>query len=173
MQEPPASGGPPEDAAENAQEPAEHAQEPAEHAAEEHSAFARMGGEPALRRVIDEFVDRVVRDTMIGFFFRGVDLDRLKRFEYEFAAAHLGGPTRYSGRALGQAHGPHPILGGQFNRRLKILENTLHDLGVPDDIRQDWLAHNARLRSVITRDAGDECILPPEATKTARPKENE
>jgi hemoglobin len=159
MQEPPRSGG----------NPNEDAPAPPPAA----SAFERLGGEPVLRRVIDEFVDRVVRDTMIGFFFRSVDITRLKQFEYEFAAAHLGGPTRYTGRPLGQAHGQHPILGGQFNRRLKILENTLRDLGVPDELAQEWLAHNARLRSVITRDAGDECILPPGATKPARPEENE
>lgn len=137
------------------------------------SAFERLGGEAALRPIIDRFVDRVVSDTMIGFFFRSVDIAELKRREYEFAAAHLGGPVRYTGRPLGEAHGRHPILGGQFNRRLKILENTLLEFNVPEEVRRAWLEHNARLRSVITRDHGDECILPPEPNRTPGPEENE
>ena len=97
---------------------------------------------------------------MIGFFFRSVDLERLKQFEYEFAASHLGGPSSYRGRPLAQAHARHPILGGQFNRRLRILENTLTEFGVPKDVVREWLDHNERLRPIITRDMDAECILP-------------
>lgn len=121
------------------------------------SAFQRLGGEARLRVIIDHFVDRVVRDTMIGFFFRSVDIPRLKRLEFEFAAAHLGGETRYTGRPLTTAHAAHPILNGHFNRRLKILENTLRDFDVPDDVVREWLQHDARLRSAIVRST-DECI---------------
>lgn len=113
------------------------------------SAVERLGGEERLRAIVDRFVDRVVGDTMIGFFFRSVDIPRLKQREYEFAASHLGGAARYTGRPLGRAHAPHSILSGQFNRRLKILENTLRDFDVPEDVIREWLDHNARLRSVI------------------------
>lgn len=124
------------------------------------SAYERLGGEGRLRAIIDAFVDRVVGDVMIGFFFRSVNLERLKQFEYEFAASHLGGPSAYGGRPLARAHARHPILGGHFNRRLKILQNTLEDFGVPEDVIREWLEHNERLRPIITRDMGAECILP-------------
>lgn len=48
-------------------------------------------------------------------------------------------------------------MGGQFNRRLKILERTLEDHGVDPEVRRIWLAHNEKLRAQITRDASDEC----------------
>jgi truncated hemoglobin YjbI len=94
---------------------------------------------------------------MIGFFFRNIDKDRLVVLETQFAACHLGGPVAYEGRPLSKAHGAHPIMGGQFNRRLRILDQTLTAHGVDDDIRIAWLSHNEQLRSHITRDRRDEC----------------
>ncbi len=121
------------------------------------SDFEKLGGEARLREIIDLFVDRVTTDMMIGFFFAKVDRAELKRFEYEFAAAHLGAKTPYTGRPLEPAHARHPILGGQFNRRMKILERTLAELNVPADVADRWLAHNERLRPLITRDSSQEC----------------
>jgi hemoglobin len=127
------------------------------------SAYARLGGEDAVRGLVSDFVDRVVSDLMIGFFFKNVPVDRLKQREFEFAGRHLGGDLDYSGRPLAVAHSPHKIMGGQFNRRLRILEQTLLDHGVPGDIIKDWLAENESLRAQITLDGPFACNgqLPP------------
>lgn len=121
------------------------------------SDFEKLGGEPALRAIIDRFVDRVMDDMMIGFLFARVNRARLKQLEYEFAATHLGAEVPYTGRPLDVAHERHPILGGQFNRRLKILERTLAELKAPPDVAERWLAHNEALRPLITQDASSEC----------------
>lgn len=122
------------------------------------SPYDRIGGEAGLRAIIEDFVDRVTSDVMIGFFFRAVDKKRLAVLEAQFASSHLGGPSAYEGRPLSRAHGAHRIMGGQFNRRLVILEQTLRDHGVTDEVRDLWLAHNEQLRAHITRDQKDECI---------------
>ena len=93
--------------------------------------FDDLGGEPRLRLIIDRFVDRTFDDPMIGFFFRNASRERVKAKEYEFAARHLGAEIPYTGRSLRDAHAAHPIMGGQFNRRLQILKDTLDELGVP------------------------------------------
>ncbi len=128
-----------------------------EEANQELSAYDRIGGASGLRTIISDFVDRVVSDMMIGFFFARVPIERLKKREFEFAAGHLGGPEEYTGRPLDVAHGPHKIMGGQFNRRLRILDKTLLDHDVPGDIIADWLAHNESLRSQITTDGPFAC----------------
>ena len=66
----------------------------------EESLFDRLGGEPALRAIIDRFVDRLFDDLMIGYLFRAADRERVKAKEYEFAARHLGAPEAYTGRPL-------------------------------------------------------------------------
>ncbi len=121
------------------------------------SMFDELGGEPQLRAIIDEFVDRVFGDTMIGFFFSKADPARIKAKEYELAAAHLGADVVYTGRDLAAAHAAHPIMGGQFMRRKRILEETLERFGVPEHIRDHWMAHTESLRSQVTRDAGGDC----------------
>lgn len=119
--------------------------------------FVRLGGTRGVQVIVSDFVDRVVSDLMIGFFFKKVPLDRLKQRELEFAINHLGGSVLYTGRPLQTAHAPHRIMGGQFNRRLVILKRTLHDHKVPPDIISDWLAHNESLRAAITVDGPFAC----------------
>ena len=124
------------------------------------SHFERIGGEPALRAVIDDFVDRMFDDAMIGFFFARASRERIKKHEYQHAAELLGAPVAYEGRPLAQAHARHPIMGGHFDRRKQILKNTLTDHGVPDEVQQHWLDHVESLRALITSDASGECIDP-------------
>jgi hemoglobin len=124
---------------------------------ESSSLFAQMGGEPALRAVIDDFVDRVFADVMIGFFFAAADKERIKAKEYELAAAQLGASVTYTGQGLPRAHQRHPIMGGHFDRRLQILRETLADHAVPKEVVEVWLDHTERMRSSVTRQSAGQC----------------
>jgi hemoglobin len=119
--------------------------------------FDDLGGEPALRQIIDRFVDRVFDDVMIGFFFQNARRERIKQKEYEFAAQHLGADIEYTGRPIAETHRAHPIMGGQFARRLMILKETLEAAGAPEHVKVHWLAHTESLRPLVTADAGREC----------------
>lgn len=119
--------------------------------------FEELGGEPILRAIIDRFVDRIFDDTMIGFFFQRASRQRIKEKEYEFAARHLGADVEYTGRPLDQAHAAHRIMGGQFMRRLRILEQTLEEFDVPPQVRDHWIAHTESRRQLITQDARGTC----------------
>ena len=128
--------------------------------------FDRIGA-AALRAVLADFYARVFDDVMIGFMFRGKDRQHLIDREYELTAALLGAPgVTYTGRPLRIAHAAHTIFGGQFERRLQILRETLRDHGVHPDVQTAWLDHQLALRSQITRDRGSEC----DDTAAARPK---
>ena len=119
--------------------------------------FERLGGQAPLRAIIADFVDRMMKDAMIGFFFASVDRDRLIEMEYQFTAEFLGAPVSYAGRPIRQAHAKHPIMGGQFDRRKQLLRETLKDHDVPEDIRDPWLAHVEGLRHLVTRDPAGAC----------------
>jgi truncated hemoglobin YjbI len=119
--------------------------------------FELVGEEAGLSAILRDFLERVRRDVMIGYHFDGVDFTRLLQFELEFAREHLGGPGGYSGRPLHAAHAPHRILGGHFDRRLRLLEQTLEDHGVPAEVTQRWLSHSRDLRAQITRDEEAAC----------------
>ena len=121
------------------------------------SLFEQLGGEPTLRAIVDDFVDRCFDDMMIGFLFTRAERGRIKRLEYEHAAKHLGAPIEYSGRALDEAHGPHRIFGGQFDRRRQILIETLRDHHAPDEVVDAWISHQDSLRALITKDPDSNC----------------
>ena len=95
------------------------------------SNFEELGGEPKLRAIVDDFVDRCFDDMMIGFLFQRADRDRIKRFEYEHAAEHLGADVQYGGRPLDVPFRPAGDVpaarnacsvsyGGQFHRRTLV-----------------------------------------------------
>jgi truncated hemoglobin YjbI len=137
------------------------------------SLFDELGGEPVLRPIVARFVERLFADPMIGFFFRNADRRRITDKEYELAAEHLGGGVAYTGRSLRAAHARHPIMGGQFARRLEILRQTLVEAGAPPAVIEHWIAYTERHRAEVTRDPSGECIgaaVVPEAVAPETPK---
>ena len=120
--------------------------------------FEELGGEPVLRGIVDRFVDRMFADPMIGFFFRKANRERVKDKEYELAAQHLGAPIEYTGRPLRQAHAVHPIMGGQFARRLELLRQTLEEADAPRAVIHHWIAHTESLRHLVTTDPHGACV---------------
>ena len=119
--------------------------------------FEQIGGEARLRPLVNAFVDRCFDDMMIGFHFRNADRERVKRFEYQHAAHYFGADVAYEGRPLRSAHGKHAILGGQFMRRRKLLEDTAREHGLPEDALARWLAYQDSLRADITQQQGSGC----------------
>ncbi len=120
------------------------------------SLFDAIGSD-RLTSVIRSFYDAVFEDPMIGFFFAGKDKGRLIQKEFELIARHLGADVAYTGRPIDVAHAPHPILGGHFERRLRLLEEAMDRHGVPDEVRQAWIAHTRALRPLVTADQGTDC----------------
>jgi hemoglobin len=127
------------------------------------SFFEQLGGEQQLRAIIDDFLERVFADPMIGFFFARADKARIKQKEFEFAAGHLGGRVAYTGNALPRAHAEHAITGGHFMRRLQILKETLVAHQVPQVIIDHWLGHTEAMRPFITQHSGSDCDDGPQA----------
>ena len=124
----------------------------------ENSLFEQAGGEAGIRAVIELFYERMFEDSMIGFFFRDADKQRLIDKECELTATFLGADhITYTGHPLPTAHGKHPILGGHFDRRTQILRDCMDALAVPDPVRQAWIQHTESLRQQITRDKGSDC----------------
>ncbi len=115
----------------------------------ESTDYERLGGEEGLRVVIEDFMARVFADDMIGFLFEGKPKRRIVEMELRLAVEQLGGPKPYTGRSMKEAHRRSPILGGHFARRRKILQNTLEDHGVDEDVIARWLGHVDGLRDEV------------------------
>ncbi len=113
------------------------------------SPFVAIGGAAAVSAVVDEFYARLLADPGTAGFFatlvEGDGLARLKRHQVLLLTKVLGGPDRYDGRDLGEAHAGLAITDDAYQRVSLYLLTVLHDFKVPMDVLQ---VADATLRAV-------------------------
>jgi hemoglobin len=104
------------------------------------SLYARMGGEPVVRAVVSETLDRVVADHRLGRSFAQVDVERIKRLLAEQICQLADGGCRYSGDSMREVHAGHEISEAEFYGLVEILRDSLrrHDVGLRE--RNELLA---------------------------------
>jgi truncated hemoglobin YjbI len=115
------------------------------------SLYDEIGGEEGLRRVLRTLYDRLFDDVMVGFLFAGKDKEKLIEHQLWFTARFLGGPSRYEGRSLPDAHADIPILAGHFDRRHHLLREALEEHRVPEAVRAEWLRVDQSLRHAVIK----------------------
>jgi truncated hemoglobin YjbI len=113
------------------------------------SLLDALGGESKVRSVVQALYDRLFFDPIVGFLFEGKDKERIVEQQVVFTCAFLGGPHRYLGKAMPQAHASLPLLPGHFDRRHRLLEQVLDEQGVPDEVRRAWLRIDEGLRTSV------------------------
>lgn len=95
----------------------------------ETTPYEQIGGADGIARLVDLFYSRVLADPGLKRFFKGVEMAKLRRMQVEMFSAALGGPQRYSGRPLIQAH-RHLNIGLQdYQRFTRHLFDTLDEAG--------------------------------------------
>src|SRR5580704_10543561 len=103
------------------------------------SLYDDMGGEAGVRPVLTTLCDRVLDDRMVGFLFAGKDKEKLITHQLWFTARFLGGPSRYEGKSIPDAHAALPLLPGHFDRRHHLLKQVLAEHRVPAAVAEEWL----------------------------------
>jgi hemoglobin len=87
--------------------------------------YERLGGTPAIQKVVDDFVARAAADDKVNFTRKGIpgatwdpnptNMERLKKMLVEFIAANTGGPVKYSGKDMLTAHKGMRITNSEFD----------------------------------------------------------
>jgi hemoglobin len=98
------------------------------------SLYARLGGEPVVKAVVDETIDAVVADPRLNQSFQGTDIPRVKRLIVEQICDLAGGGCRYSGDSMREVHANHGITQAQF-------------FGLVEDLRKALRRHHVDLRA--------------------------
>jgi hemoglobin len=111
-------------------------------------------GEAKVRAVLQSLYDRLFADPMVGFLFEGRDKGHIVEQQVAFTCAFLGGPQRYTGKPLPEAHAALPLLPGHFDRRHHLLATVLDEHGIPDAVKRAWLRIDESLRPSVLA-AGD------------------
>ncbi|MDE2156694.1 MAG: group 1 truncated hemoglobin [Xanthomonadaceae bacterium] len=109
--------------------------------ASEASLFERIGGAPAVGRMVGQFYRSVFADPILRPYFEGVELSKLEHMQSEFFSAALGGPDTYGGRTMHHAHQGLHIRPEHFKAFVQHLFETLKDYGLTEDERYAIIAH--------------------------------
>lgn len=107
-------------------------------------------GEERVRLIVLDFYKRMTSDILVGFFFDGKDIDHIAAKQTEFLLRAMGAIPSYSGKAPADAHDAlPPILSGHFDRRLKILEETLIAHGLTREQVLVWIGFENAFREAV------------------------
>jgi len=121
----------------------------AEPAAPPKSLYERLGGEAAIKAVVDEFVANVGADTRINHYFANADLDRLKGHLVNQIGQASGGPQQYTGRDMKTAHAGMGIDGPAFDALVEDLVKALDKFAVAEQEKNELLGVLGPMRSAI------------------------
>jgi hemoglobin len=113
------------------------------------SLYDRLGGEAAIKAVVDEFVANVAADTRINKWFENANIDRLKGHLVDQIGQASGGPQVYTGRDMKTAHAGMGIDGPAFDALVEDLVKALDKFAVPEQEKNELLAVLGPMRSDI------------------------
>src|SRR3954468_14580857 len=68
------------------------------------SLFAQIGGEPKLKATVETLVEVMLADDRINCTFAQTDLGKFKGLLYDQLCELAGGPCKYTGRNMVEAH---------------------------------------------------------------------
>ncbi len=94
------------------------------------SLYERLGGINAITAVVENFRDRVAGDTRINQKFAQTDLGRLRKMLIDQVCEAAGGPCRYTGRNMKDAHAGMKVTSGEFDALVQDLVATLNEFKV-------------------------------------------
>ncbi len=118
-------------------------------AAEAISVYEAIGGRTALVAAVDGFFGRLLADPVLGPFFpRGAGPVH-RAYLVTILGEALGGPERYRGPGIAEAHRGLGITGAHFDRTAAHLHDTLDGLGVPRHLTDHIVGIVAGLRPAV------------------------
>ncbi len=97
------------------------------------SVYEKIGGEAAVDAAVDIFYRKVLMDERISEFFDTVDMDAQHAKQKAFLTMAFGGPNKYTGKDMREAHKHMKLTEDHFNAVAENLVATLNELSVPQE----------------------------------------
>ena len=104
------------------------------------SLYERLGGLDSITAVVNDFRDRVAADARINQKFARTDLDRLTKMLIDQVCEATGGPCKYAGRSMKEAHTGMNVTTGEFSALVDDLVATLNHFRIGKTEQDDLLA---------------------------------
>ncbi|QKG92279.1 group 1 truncated hemoglobin [Halorubrum sp. SS5] len=116
--------------------------------------YERLGGEPAIGAVVNEFYDRVLDDDRVNHYFDDVDMADQRSHQTKFLSAVTGGPMQYEGEEMATAHEELAITDAEFEVVATHLDEALRAFDVDDADREAVMEAVAGFEDDVVGDPG-------------------
>ena len=113
--------------------------------------FDALGQKAGIRSLMDDFTQRLRADARIGEQFKDTKLDALASQLTDQVCQLSGGPCKYEGAKMKNAHADLGIARRDFNLLVEVLQQSMDDAAIPFATQNRLLALLAPMhRDVIT-----------------------
>ena len=102
--------------------------------------YDRLGGKGAIQAVVDDFIGNVAADARINPRFANADIPRLKTKLVEQICEASGGPCKYTGATMLDAHRGMNVTDAEFNALVEDLVKALDKFKVPSQEKGELLS---------------------------------
>ncbi len=135
---------------------------PARRPSDERTLYERLGGEAAIIKVVDDFVANVARDEKIKekhrkHFMEG-DVAGLKKKLVNQIGEATGGPQKYTGKNMKDAHAKMGITEADFDALVGDLRKALDDNKVAPADRDELLGMLGKMRGDVVEQKTTSCL---------------
>lgn len=103
------------------------------------TVYEQIGGGAAVDDTVELLYDKVLADDLLAPFFKNSNVKRLRGMQKQFLNHVLGGLS-YNGQSMKKAHSKLGLENKHFERVLKLLGDSMTELGVPEPKVKDVLA---------------------------------
>ncbi len=120
------------------------------------SLYERLGGQPAVQAVANDLIDRILKDERVNQWFVHAATSPENEAEYrakltDFLCQSTGGPCKYKGRDMVEAHQGRGITTEAFNAVVEDLVASLAKFKVPQKEQDDVLKLLGGLKPAIVQ----------------------
>lgn len=113
------------------------------------SLYAALGERAGIERLMQDFVVRLKADRRIGHHFRDSNPGHLAGQLRDQVCELAGGPCRYDGPSMRQAHEGMEIARRDFNALVEVLQDTMDAAALPFAVQRRLLARLAPMHREI------------------------
>jgi len=100
----------------------------------EKSVYDSLGGETAIGAVVDSFYTKVLASEIVKSYFENIDMVSQSAKLRNFVCFATGGPNRYEGRDMREAHAKMHLEEKHFDEIVNLLVATLKEFKVSEEL---------------------------------------
>jgi hemoglobin len=115
----------------------------------EEELFYQLGGEKALEATTELLIEKLTKDSLLSDYFKNIDIKTHKFFLKNYLCMFTGGPQKYNGKSIRDAHRDLELKDDDFNRLIYLIKETLNELNIKEELISKFISAAESLRNEV------------------------